>query len=202
MRATMIIFACALGLGLVAPDSGICQAPRAAAQKVRPRAPQSNTPAEMRPGAVLELGAPGVPEALRQVPGGKIWRQLGVCSLNGPAEVQGFRVRCSSASFLDFQIADCCIPGDHWQLKGKNWDRAPNEAVTTSPGPANQYGVAGRVYNYGGTPNNPKHIDAYVQCTYLDGVDVFGAGSFVLFSSDGTCTVTADAVRSRIDRVP
>ena len=30
-----------------------------------------------------------------------------------------FQVECSGATFLDFYIADCCIPGDHWQLKGK-----------------------------------------------------------------------------------
>jgi hypothetical protein len=143
-----------------------------------------------------------VPESVRRALAGTTWQQVRVCSLSGPAEVQGFRVQCPSSSFLDFQIADCCIPGDHWQLKGKNWDRAPNEAVTTSPGPANQYGVASRVYNYGGTPQNPRNIDAYVQCTYLHGVDIFGAGSWVRFTSDGTCTVTPDTIRSRIDRAP
>ncbi|MEE8526596.1 MAG: hypothetical protein V3T72_21885, partial [Thermoanaerobaculia bacterium] len=70
------------------------------------------------------------------------------------------------------------------------------------PGPANQYGVFGRVYNYSGTPQRPRHMDTYLQCTYLHGVDVFPAGSFVTIVSDGQCTVTPDTIRSRIDRMP
>lgn len=125
------------------------------------------------------------------------------CSLNGPAEIQGFRVQCQSATYLDFRISDGFIPGDHWSLKGKNWDKAPNTAVTTSPGKVIQYGVPARIYNYGGTPQNPGNLDAYVQCSYLHGVDIFGAGSFVLFSSDASnCSITTDRKRSRIDRMP
>jgi hypothetical protein len=130
------------------------------------------------------------------------WKEDWICRSAGPAEVQGFRVQCTNASFLDFHIADCCLPGDHWQLKGKAWDVNPNTGVTTSPGPANAYGVAGRVYNYGGTGWNPGVLDAYVECTYLNGVNVFLADSFVIFSSDGNCTVTPDPVIRRIDRAP
>ncbi len=124
------------------------------------------------------------------------------CLIRGPAEVQGYRVQCPQATHLDFAITDCAIPGDHWSLKGKNWDSAPNTAVTTSPGPVYEYGVFGRVYNYGGTPENPKNVDAYLQCSYLHGVDVFPALSYVIIVSDGQCTVTPDTIRSRIDRSP
>lgn len=125
------------------------------------------------------------------------------CGLNGPAEVQGYRVRCKSASYIDFSISDCCIPGDHWQLKAKNWDSAPNTAVTTSPGPVIKFSTPARVYNYGGTPQNPKNMDTYLQCSMLHGVDVFGAGAYINITSDASnCVVTPDAKRSRIDRTP
>ena len=130
------------------------------------------------------------------------WKSTVICSLFGPAQVQGYRVQCTGATYLDYQIADCCISGDHWSLKGKNWDTNPNTAVTTSPGPANAYGLASRVYNYGGTAWSPGNIDTYLQCTYLHGVDVFPAGAYIALSSDGTCTVTPDTIRSRIDRMP
>ena len=131
-----------------------------------------------------------------------IWQQTWICRSGGPAEVQGFQVVCNGATFLDFHIADCCIPGDHWQLKGKVWDTHPNTAVTTSPGPANAWGVPGRAYNNGGTIFNPGNLNSYVQCTMNDGVNVFLADSFVSFSSDGNCAVTPDAMRRRIDRTP
>ncbi|HSS78366.1 MAG TPA: hypothetical protein VLV54_16680 [Thermoanaerobaculia bacterium] len=128
-----------------------------------------------------------------------IWKDQWVCRAAGPAEVVGFRVQCAAATFLDFHIADCCIPGDHWQLKGKAWDTNPNTAVTTAPGPANLFGVPGRVYNYiaGG-----GGLDTYVECSYLHGVNVFLADSFLFFSSDGNCAVTPDPVVRRIDRTP
>ncbi len=130
------------------------------------------------------------------------WKEMWICRSGGPAEVQGFEVQCDGASFLDFHVADCCIDGDHWQLKGKNWDAAPNTGVTTAPGPSNLWSVPGRVYNYSGTPSNPRHLNAYVECTYPHGVDVFLADSFVNFSSDGQCRVTPDTARRRIDRTP
>lgn len=130
-----------------------------------------------------------------------VWKDQWLCRSAGPAEVTGFRVQCGNASFLDFHIADCCVPGDHWQLKGKIWDANPNTAVTTSPGPAPAYSVPGRVYRYNGTPFT-KAIDAYVECSYLNGVNLFLADSFVVFSSDGACVVTPDPVVRRIDRTP
>jgi hypothetical protein len=120
------------------------------------------------------------------------------CDLNGPAEVQGYRVVCPAGTFLDFYVSDAAMPGDHWELKGKNWDDAPNTAVTTSPGPVVQYGVPGRVYTYGANP-----LDTYVECTYIHGINAFPANSFLIFASDAAaCNVMPDPVRSRINRTP
>jgi hypothetical protein len=126
-----------------------------------------------------------------------VWKDNWICRAFGPAEVTGFHVVCGASTFLDFHVADCCIPGDHWQLKGKAWDTRPNTGVTTAPGPVPVFSVPGRVYNYvaGG-------LDAYVECSYQHGVNVFPADSFVIFSSDGACTVTPDPAVRRIDRTP
>ncbi len=124
------------------------------------------------------------------------------CDIAGPEEVVGYHVVCAGASYLDFTVADCCIPGDHWQLKGKAWDGNPNTAVTTSPGGQDVLGVPARIYNYGGTATNPGGLDAYVECSYLSGVNSFGASSTVIFSSDGVCTMTPDPIVRRIDRTP
>jgi hypothetical protein len=108
-------------------------------------------------------------------------------------------VVCPGGTFLDFYVSDGFIPGDHWELKGKIWDLAPNTAVTTSPGPVIAYSVPGRVYTYGG----PGPLDAYIECTYIHGINNFGASSFVIFVSDAAaCAVTPDPIRSRINRTP
>jgi hypothetical protein len=133
---------------------------------------------------------------------GVVWRQGWICRNAGPWEVTGFRITCNGGTFLDFHIADCCVPGDHWQLKGKAWDANPNTGVTTAPGPANLFGVAGRVFNYGGPPTNPN-LTAYVECSYLNGVNIFLADSFVWFSSNAAnCNVAPDPPVNRIDRAP
>jgi len=76
------------------------------------------------------------------------WKDKALCSISQPADVVNYRVTCQGATFIDFAISDCCIPGDRWQLKGKVWDTHPNTAVTTSPGDSsNSAGVPGRVYN-------------------------------------------------------
>jgi hypothetical protein len=163
-------------------------------------APQGNAPrvaAEAEGRVALRIPTPAPPFDPKAV-----WRDLRYCTLGGPAEVQGYRIQCNNASFLDCHVADGFLPGDHWELKCKNWDKAPNTAVTTAPGPNLNWSSAGRVYNYGGTTNHPNHLDAYVECTYLHGVDVFPAASYVAFSSNGTCTVTPDLRRSRINRTP
>jgi hypothetical protein len=182
--------------------------PGAAQQEQRP------APERVQPGRGNVPNRPRTPADLKaarveRVPGSFValpvvgtWRQELICSADTPADVTGYRVVCPQASFLDFQSSDCCISGDHWQLKGKAWDLYPNTAVTTSPGPDSVYGLPARVYNYGGTASNPKGLDVYLECTYLHGVNVFPAGSYILVSSDGSCTVTPDPIRRRIDRTP
>ena len=130
------------------------------------------------------------------------WRETVTCNVDRASEIQRFAVQCTGATRLDAQVADCCIDGDHWETKVKAWDRAPNTAVTTAPGTANQFGVSSRVYNYGGTPENPGHISALVDCSYIHGVDVFPAGAFIALSSDGSCSVTDLGTQDVINRTP
>lgn len=177
------------------------------AQAAAPQEGRSNVPPKGAPARKLEElrmeRIPGEPIPFPPIRG---WRQEVSCVANTPADVTGYRVECNNASYLDFQISDCCIASDHWQLKGKSWDKYPNTAVTTSPDLPSSvgilYGLPARIYNYGGTAAAPRRLDAYVECSYLDGVNVFAAGSFVLLSSDGSCTVTPDPIVRRIDRTP
>jgi len=168
---------------------------------------QSNVPPKGAPVLKIEeLRMERVPgEAVPFLPI-KGWRQQLTCVANSPADVTGYRVECNNATYLDFQISDCCIASDHWQLKGKSWDKYPNTAVTTSPDlPANfstLFGLPARVYNYGGTTTKPRRLDVYVECSYLNGVNWFPAGSTAVLSSDGSCTVTTDPAVRRIDRTP
>jgi len=172
------------------------------AQNVRSNIPPKGAPAPSMEDLRVER-VPGQAVALPALPG---WRQVVNCLANSPADVIGYRVQCSNASYLDFQISDCCIPNDHWQLKGKSWDVYPNTAVTTSPNPpagaSLLYGLPARIYNYGGTSWAPRGLDAYVECSYLNGVNVFPGLAYVLLSSDGSCTVTPDPAVHRIDRTP
>jgi len=133
----------------------------------------------------------------------KGWKGSAYCSIQEPGDVTNFKVVCSKATYLDFSIADCCVDGDHWQLKGKQWDRAPNTAVTTAPGPRNLYGVYGRIYNYDSPPENKGSMHALIECSYLHGTALYGAGSFIRFKSNANfCTVTKVQVEERIDRSP
>jgi len=128
----------------------------------------------------------------------KGWKQKDICTIQGPGDVQNYRFKCTGATYFDFRVADCCLPYDHWQLKGKSWDAAPNTAVTTSPGPKNVYGVPARIYNY----PSFKTIDVLVECSYLHGVSIFTASSYVYFSSDGDCVDLGGDLYTRIDRSP
>lgn len=176
-------------------------------QIATPQEDRSNVPPKGAPARrIEELRMERVPgESIPLVPI-KGWRQEVACLANSPADVTGYYVECNNATYLDFQISDCCMASDHWQLKGKSWDKYPNTAVTTSPDlpspGAVLYGLPARIYNYGGTMARPRRLDAYVECSYLNGVNVFSAGSFVLLSSDGSCTVTPDPAVRRIDRTP
>lgn len=174
-------------------------------QDVAPQNGRSNVPPK---GAL----APKIEELrMERIPGQSIpfppfqgWHQQVICQANSPADVTGYHVECNNASYLGFQISDCCLASDHWQLKGKSWDKYPNTAVTTAPDLLGSilYGLPARIYNYGGTSFSPRRLDAYLECSYLNGVDVFPAGSWVLLSSDGSCTVTPDTTIRRIDRTP
>lgn len=130
------------------------------------------------------------------------WRETVFCSLNRASEVQRFAVDCQNATRLNTQVADCCIAGDHWEVKAKVWDQRPNTAVATSPGGTNVFGVNARVFNYGGTPENPRHLYAEIDCSMLHGVDIFPADSTLVLTSDGTCTVTDLGKRDEIHRTP
>ena len=135
------------------------------------------------------------------------WFQRDVCLLGAPGEVEKFHIKCSAGgTFLDFYIADGGLPNDHWQLKGKNWDIAPNTAVTTAPGGLFAYSTPGRIYHYEqelSPPSRvPRGINALVECTYLHGINDFPAISSVFFISDSTCTFNKLAKDVRIDRSP
>lgn len=150
--------------------------------------------------SVEEKAAPPQPVELDEK---ALWTRSLSCDLNHSAEVQGYRIVCTNATFLDARVADCCIPNDYWQVKVRSYDAQLTSAVTTAPGGAGAFGVAGRVYNQGGTPENPGGLRAYAECTYPHGgVNIFPASSTINFSSDGNCTVVADPVRARIDRSP
>ncbi len=132
------------------------------------------------------------------------WSRLDVCLIPSPGGVDKFRIKCrAGGTYLQFYIADGGWPGDHWQLKGKLWDIAPNTAVTTSPGGTWDFGAPGRVYTYVDPPGIKGGLDALVECSYLHGRNDFPAGSFVYFTTDGTrCTLEKLAPDVRIDRCP
>ena len=124
------------------------------------------------------------------------------CELARPSQIQRYFIDCTPGTTqIDVAVADCCIPGDHWQVKAKAWDAAPNTAVETAP-PNNVFSPPGRVLNYGGTSHN-HDLKALVECSYLNGVDVFPAGAFItVTSAGGSCTSTPLGLEDRIDRTP
>jgi hypothetical protein len=180
---------------------------RTMAQAAAPQESRSNIPPRGEAARKIEdLRMEKVPGEAIPLPVVRGWRQVVSCQANSPADVVGFRVECNNATYLDFQISDCCMASDHWQLKGKSWDTYPNTTVTTSPDLPSAggilYGLPARIYNYGGTTSAPRRLDAYIECSYLNGVNVFPAGSSAILSSNGTCTVTQDPAVRRIDRTP
>jgi len=153
--------------------------------------PKSNLPT---PADHQRIAAAAVPPGLNQL-------HL-TCQINRPSQVDRFFIVCASGTTqIDVAIADCCIPGDHWQVKAKAWDEKPNTAVQTAP-PNNAFSPPARVVNYGGTSSN-HDLKALIECSYLNGVDVFPAGSFItVTSTGGTCTSTPLGQEDRIDRAP
>ena len=123
-----------------------------------------------------------------------------ICDASAPSTVQRFRAECANTPSLEVDVADCCIPGDHFQVKVKVYDAAPNTAITTSSGEADRFGEDAKVYNYGGTPENPGVLDATIECSYLHGVGLFPAGSSVRIRPEsGTCFVSFLGEEERIE---
>ena len=121
------------------------------------------------------------------------------CVLQRPGQVQRYRINCTGTHRVDVKTADCCIPGDHWQMKIKAWDTKPNTAVTTSPGGDGHFGVVGRVYTY----NSTQPLDAVIECSYLHGVNVFPAETYITVEhSSGSCSVEDLGLTDVIDRSP
>ncbi len=140
-----------------------------------------------------EIAPPGCYLILDET-GKEIARTCDLCTLVRPGQVERFAVTCpAGVTTLDAFIADCCIPGDHWQLKVKIWDNNPNTAVATSPGPVPISSTSARTYPYGTT------VNALAECSYLHGVNVFPAASFIAFPG---CTVTSLGVTDEISRTP
>src|ERR1044072_3059461 len=199
MRVRQLPYALVL-LGAVAASAALAQAERPPASG----GGKGNVPQRGQTHKAEELRVERVPGQAVALPIVAKWREEQTCVLNGPAEIVGFRVQCTGASLLHFQVFDCCIPHDHCQPRRRSWNKPPRRAVAPPPALVGGvlYGLPARIYNYGGTPENPKALDAYVECSYLNGVNLFAAGSFVLFSSGGACTVTPDPAVRRIDRAP
>jgi hypothetical protein len=125
------------------------------------------------------------------------------CFLERPGQVQRYAVVCDGATRLDVSVADCCVPGDHWQAKVKSWDALPNTAVTTSPGGRDRPGILARVYNYGGPAQNPFQLRATIECTYLHGTNLFPAeGTLLVRPNAGACTFEDAGVEDEIGRTP
>lgn len=149
---------------------------------------------EPRDNAPLEFAEPACQPVLNQQ-GIQVALACDLCTLQRPGQVQRFAVTCPApATTLDAFISDGFIPGDHWQLKVKIWDNNPNTAVTTSPGPVIAFSTSARTYTYGTT------VNALAECSYLHGVNIFPASSFIAFSPG--CTVTSLGVTDEISRSP
>ena len=119
------------------------------------------------------------------------------CRLERPGQTQRMHVSCNKATYLDVQVADCCIPGDHWELKVKVGDAAPNTGVATSPGPAGTFSAPARVYSHG-----DDTLEALIECRYLHGVNVFPAGAFLDLTTDGECEIQQQGAADEISRTP
>jgi hypothetical protein len=112
------------------------------------------------------------------------------CIVGFPDEVRRYAIDCPAARYLDVRITDCCLPGDHWQAAVKAFDSKPNTAITTATGSVTETSVPARVYNYGGTSENPG-LKALVSCSYLHGLSSFPAAAFLQVRSNaGACTTT------------
>ncbi|WP_225888705.1 hypothetical protein [Myxococcus xanthus] len=81
----------------------------------------------------------------------------------------------------------------------KSWDFKPNTAVATSPGGDGDFSAPARVFTY----SSSRDMNALIECSYLHGVNIFPAESFLLVeSSGGACSVTDVGITEEIDRSP
>ncbi|PTL76527.1 hypothetical protein [Vitiosangium sp. GDMCC 1.1324] len=121
------------------------------------------------------------------------------CILERPGQVRRFAVTCSGTKQIDVKAADCCIPGDHWQVKVKSWDFKPNTAVATTPGSDGDFSVPARVFTY----SSSRNMNALVECSYLHGVNVFPAQTDLIVETNGsTCSVEDLGLSNELDRSP
>ncbi|HEX8433520.1 hypothetical protein [Archangium sp.] len=108
------------------------------------------------------------------------------CVLDRPNQVQRFALHCLATPHIEAKIADCCMAGDHWQVKVKTWDPRPNEAIASSPGGEGEYSMPARVFSY----SHDWDMRAIVECSYLHGTSVFPIEADILVETGGsTCTV-------------
>lgn len=108
------------------------------------------------------------------------------CMLERPGQVHRYSVLCPTTRYIDVKIADCCQPGDHWEVTAKSWDPKPNMAVASCPGGDGDYSVAARVYSY----SSSRDLQALVECRYMHGTSMFPADADMVIETHGsTCTV-------------
>jgi hypothetical protein len=121
------------------------------------------------------------------------------CVVDRPGQVRRFAVTCTGTKQIDVKAADCCLPGDHWQMKVKSWDFKPNTGVATTPGGAGVFSVPARVFTY----SSARDMNALIECSYLHGVNVFPAETdIVVETHSGTCSAVELGVTDEIDRSP
>jgi len=112
-------------------------------------------------------------------------QMLLTCLLTRPGQVHRFALTCPTTRQIDARVADCCVVGDHWEVKVKTWDTRPNTAVASAPGGSGDFSAAARVFTYTGT----RDLHALIECRYLHGTTLFPAEADILVSSyTSTCT--------------
>jgi hypothetical protein len=121
------------------------------------------------------------------------------CLIDRPGQVRRFAIHCDNTRQIDVKVADCCIPGDHWQVKVKSWDFKPNTAVATAPGSVDVFSAPARVFSY----SSGRDLRALVECSYLHGVNNFPAEANIVVETHGSdCTAIDVGTTEEIDRSP
>jgi hypothetical protein len=108
------------------------------------------------------------------------------CMLERPGQVHRYAVTCPATRYIDVKIADCCMPGDHWEVMVKTWDFKPNSAIATSPGGDGDFSTSARVFTY----SSSRDMSALIECRYLHGLSQFPADADLVIETPGSpCTV-------------